>query len=379
MQGRLDRSLYFKCWVSSSASQDKKLLKESALSRGQEVSSIPFPQLRNSFCWVARKVTYIIYGQKTELACFWMTGYRTKAPKKILTFPSWPQNENLPLCWHLLHGYCVIWFCSGSWNWHYLYVTVIQLCMGCLIENASMSQFSFAWKYVPQCLSPGLHRDLFFFPPLHCSLLCPCILGEKMVHSPSNLCLLGLGGSQCCRQLIRTGLHGQQADPRSDLSPWGSWFFVVLAVELETPPRYQPNTVPSAALIQACASISMSFWTCLEVIHGSVSVSVWDRQDKLHSAEISVKITQLFSWRLFRRDGIQELPAYSWPVLNSTLKIHQILALCIFCTDRLKAFGLCKWRHVTTSRRGILWWKAGRAIPLAVSKACMGLIPGYKL
>lgn len=61
----------------------RKLWKQSALSRGEEVSSIPFPQLRNSFCRVTRKVTYIIYGQKAGLACFWMTGSRTKRKKKI--------------------------------------------------------------------------------------------------------------------------------------------------------------------------------------------------------------------------------------------------------------------------------------------------------
>lgn len=119
----------------------RKLWKQSALSSGEEGSSIPFPQLRNSFCWVTRKVTYIIYGQKAVLACFWMTGSRTKG-KRILKFPSWPQNENLPLCWHLLHDHCVIWFCTDSLNWDYLYVTVIQLYMDFLAENASMSQLS---------------------------------------------------------------------------------------------------------------------------------------------------------------------------------------------------------------------------------------------
>lgn len=89
----------------------RKLWKQSALSSGEEGSSIPFPQLRNSFCWVMRKATYIIYGQKAVLACFWMTGSRTKG-KSILKFPSWPQNENLPLRWHLRHRHCVIWFCT---------------------------------------------------------------------------------------------------------------------------------------------------------------------------------------------------------------------------------------------------------------------------
>lgn len=160
----------------------RKLWKQSALSRGEEVSSIPFPQLRNSFCRVTRKVTYIIYGQKAGLACFWMTGSRTKRKKK-LKFPSWPQNENLPLCWHLLHSHCVIWFCTDSLNRDYLYVTVIHLYTGFLIENASMSQLSYVWKYVPQCLPLALHRDLFCFPPWHHSLLCVYFRGaERCVH-----------------------------------------------------------------------------------------------------------------------------------------------------------------------------------------------------
>ena len=153
----------------------RKLWKQSALSRGEEVSSIPFPQLRNSFCWVTSEVTYIIHGQKAGLACFWMTGSRTKG-KTILTFPNWPQNENLPLCWHLLHGHCVMWFCTDSLNCDYLYVTVIHLYMGFLIENASMSQLSGVWKYVPKAF-PQLSIETCSASPHNTALCSACILG----------------------------------------------------------------------------------------------------------------------------------------------------------------------------------------------------------
>lgn len=146
MQGRLEGSLCFMCWVCSSPAKTRKLWEQSALFRGEEVSPIPFPQSRNSFCWVMSEATYIICGQKAELACFWVTGIWTK--RKISKFPSWPQTKNLPLGWHLVHIYCVIWFCTECSHWDYLCVTVSHLQMGFLGEDASVSELS--------CLGKGI-------------------------------------------------------------------------------------------------------------------------------------------------------------------------------------------------------------------------------
>ena len=96
--------------------------------------------------------------------------------------------------------------------------------MGFLVENASMSQLSYVWKYVPQCLSPALHRDLFCFPPRYRSLLCLYFRGGNGTSTLlcrewlSILWPLGLGGRGCQRQLSRTELRGRQAAPSSDRS-----------------------------------------------------------------------------------------------------------------------------------------------------------------
>ena len=129
--------------------------------------------------------------------------------------------------------------------------------MGFLIENASMSQLSYVWKYIPQRLSPALHRDLFCFPH-GTTLYSACILGEQMMHPPCSAeggfpsfghrAWAGAGARG--RSVGQGCMGGRQLPARTGL-PAGFWCFVVLAVGLETPPRYQPNTVPSPALIQA--------------------------------------------------------------------------------------------------------------------------------
>lgn len=76
MQGRLDGSLSFMCWVSSSASQDKKVLGEKCfVQRGRSLFH-PFPTVKKQIL-----LSYRTYGQKAGLACFWVTGSRTKGKK----------------------------------------------------------------------------------------------------------------------------------------------------------------------------------------------------------------------------------------------------------------------------------------------------------
>jgi len=69
-----------------------------------------------------------------------------------------------------------MWFCTDSLNCDYLYVTVIHLYMGFLIENASMSQLSGVWKYVPKAF-PQLSIETCSASPHNTALCSACILG----------------------------------------------------------------------------------------------------------------------------------------------------------------------------------------------------------
>lgn len=178
MHGRLDGSISFMCWVSSSASQDKKALEAKCFVQRGRSLFYPLPQLRSSFCWVTWEVTYIIYGQKAGLASFWMTGSRTKG-----NFPADPKMKTS----HYVGTYCtgtVIWSCTDSLNWDYLYVTVIHLYMGFLLESTAMSQLFNVWKYVTQHFSPPLHREQFCFHSWHCSLLCIHVALQRVAFHP---------------------------------------------------------------------------------------------------------------------------------------------------------------------------------------------------
>ena len=107
---------------------------------------------------------------------------------------------------------------------------------------------------------PQLSIETCSASPHDIALCSACILGEEMVHPPcsaeSGFPSFGhwawVGEGARGSSVGQSCVGGRRLPARTGLSAECqiSWHFVVLAVGLESPPRYQPNTVPPPALIQ---------------------------------------------------------------------------------------------------------------------------------